>query len=210
MSTLGPFCAGCLDFKNFCSCIVNFEDSTEKSNAVATKDNSNSSPVSVCRYDHRDIEHFDASEDSQAASQGHVLFQVRPNLSESHRDSESKAQTVSTSDYDGEPGNRLGLGFGESEEASPLVRAESNITGVLKYHRIVIACVINNCYLNYSECRLRHFQYFIVIHVYWRSSYLSTITIIQPQKKLPTFQVARNPQAGRSSYTPTKHFWMLH
>lgn len=205
MSTLGPFCAGCLDFKNFCSCIVNFEDSTEKSNAVATKDNLNSSPVSVCRCDLRDIEHLDASEDSQA-SQGHVPF--RPNLSESHRDSESKAQTVSTSDYDGEPGNRLGLGFGESEEASPMVRTESNITGVFKYHRIVIACVINNCYLNNSECRLRHFQYFIAIYVYWRSSYLSTITIIQPQKKLPTFRVARNP--GRSSYTPTKHFWMLH
>ena len=66
-----------------------------------------------------------------------------PNLSESH--SESKAQTVSASasDHEGEPSDRHRLGFGESKEASPLVRAESNmIAGDFEYHRTVIACVI--------------------------------------------------------------------
>ena len=144
MSTLawGPFCAGCLDFKNFCSCVVNFEDSTE------TKDNLNPSPISVCRCDRRVIEHLDSSKDGQA-TQGLVPTR-RQKLSEAHSESESKApsQTVSASDYDGGPGDRLRLGLGDSESEpeeaseSPLVpgRAESNIVGVFKYHSTVIAC----------------------------------------------------------------------
>ena len=151
MSTLawGPFCAGCLDFKNFCSCVVNFEDSTETTSVVATRDNLNPSPISVRRCDRRSIEHLDSSEDGQA-TQGHVP--TRQKLSEAHSESESKApsQTVSASDYDGGPGDRLRLGFGDSESEpeeaseSPLVpgRAESNIVGVFKYHSTVIACVI--------------------------------------------------------------------